>query len=156
MRRKWNQLLQLGCNVLLPLQIEKVYHTNKHTRMYLPIWRNQLDFQGFWPVWPEKNRRMSIKVAQKWLCLKYDRFWHLCKNCLRMWEIWEKLLLPKALKSYLKCKKLPNLVTLELTTAECTLTKQYSQFLVNYIHAYFMIVNLIAYAWKRPIVHNLS
>ena len=60
------------------------------------------------PVWPEKNRQMSIKVA-------YDRFWHFYKNCLRMWDIWANYLLPKALKSCPKCKKSPNLVTLKDT-----------------------------------------
>ena len=35
-----------------------------------------------------KNRQMSIKVAQKWFHWKNDRFWHLYKNWLRMWEIW--------------------------------------------------------------------
>ena len=34
-----------------------------------------------------KNCQMSIKVAQHWFHLKNDRFWHLYKNCLRMWEI---------------------------------------------------------------------
>ena len=32
-----------------------------------------------------------------------------------MWEIWAKKLLPEALKSYPKCKKSPNLVTLVYT-----------------------------------------
>ena len=40
------------------------------------------------PVWPDKNRQMSVKVAQKWFHWKNDRFWHLYKNCLRMWEFW--------------------------------------------------------------------
>ena len=35
-------------------------------------------------VWPEKNRQMSIKVAQKRFQYKDDRFWHICKKCLRM------------------------------------------------------------------------
>ena len=39
-------------------------------------------------VWPEKNRQMSIKVAQNWFHGKYDWFWNLYKNCLRMWKIW--------------------------------------------------------------------
>ena len=34
-----------------------------------------------------KNRQMSIKVAQKGFHQKNDRFWHLYKICLRMWEI---------------------------------------------------------------------
>ena len=36
----------------------------------------------------KKNRQMSIKVAQKWFHQKNKLFWHLNKNCLRMWEIW--------------------------------------------------------------------
>ena len=40
------------------------------------------------PVWPEKNRQMSIKVAQKWFHEKNDKFWHLYKNCLECGEIW--------------------------------------------------------------------
>ena len=39
-------------------------------------------------VWPEKNRQMSIKLDQNWFYEKKDRFWHLSKNSLRMWEIW--------------------------------------------------------------------
>ena len=73
------------------------------------------------PVWPEKNCRMSIKVAQN------DRFWNLYKNCLRMWEIWANLLLPKALKS---CPKYKNpqiwshwsLLTLESLLPDLLLT----------------------------------
>ena len=37
------------------------------------------------------------------------------KNCLRMWEIWAKYFLPKALKSCTKFKKSLNLVTLPTT-----------------------------------------
>ena len=40
------------------------------------------------PVWPDKNRQMSAKVAQKWFHQKNYRFWYLYKNCLRMWENW--------------------------------------------------------------------
>ena len=29
------------------------------------------------PVWPEKNRQMSIKVTQEWFHYKNDRFWYL-------------------------------------------------------------------------------
>ena len=32
-------------------------------------------------VWPIKSRQMSIKVAQKWLHWKNERFWHLFINC---------------------------------------------------------------------------
>ena len=42
-----------------------------------------------WAVWPDKNRQMSIKVAQNDFTSKSNRFWHLYENCLRMWEIWE-------------------------------------------------------------------
>ena len=35
-----------------------------------------------------KNRKMSIKVAQKWFHKKNDRFRYFYKNCLRMLEIW--------------------------------------------------------------------
>ena len=66
---------------------------------------------GRWAVWPEKNRQISIKVTQKWFHWKNDRFW---LNCLRMWENWANLLLPKAWKSCPKCKKSPNLVTLSI------------------------------------------
>ena len=59
-----------------------------------------------------KNRQMSIKVVQKWFYKKNDRFWHLHKNCLRMWEIGAKKLLSKALKTCPKSNKWPNMVTL--------------------------------------------
>ena len=55
---------------------------------------------------------MSIKVAQEWFHNKNDRFWHFYKNCLRLWDIWAKQLLPKAVKSCPKFNKSPNLVTL--------------------------------------------
>ena len=64
-----------------------------------------------------KNRQMSIKVAQKWFHEKYDSFWHLYKNCLRMWEIWAKWMLPKSSKSCPKFNKSPNLVTLAMMTS---------------------------------------
>ena len=75
---------------------------------------HSLGKKDYWPtsVWPEKNRQMSLKVAQKWFHYKKDRLWHLCKNCFWMLEIWANLLLPKALKSCPKPNKLPNLVTL--------------------------------------------
>ena len=41
-----------------------------------------------WIVWPEKNRQISINVAQKWFHKKNEWLWHIYKNCLRMWEIW--------------------------------------------------------------------
>ena len=56
------------------------------------------------------------KTAQKWCHWKNDRFIHLYKKCLRMWEIWANYLLPKALKRCPKCKKSPNLVTLVMNS----------------------------------------
>ena len=55
---------------------------------------------------------MSTKVAQKLFHKKNDRFWHLYKICVRMWEIWANELLPNALKSGPKSNKSPNLVAL--------------------------------------------
>ena len=66
----------------------------------------------------KKNRQISIKVAQKWFHKKNYIFLHLYKNCLRMWEIWANELLPKALKSWQKSNKLPNLVTLVVSKWE--------------------------------------
>ena len=60
----------------------------------------------------KKNCQMSVKVAQKWFHLKNEIFWHLYKNCLRIWEIWTNELLHKGLE---KSNKSPNLVTLEAT-----------------------------------------
>ena len=57
-------------------------------------------------VRPEKNRQMSIKVAQKWFLEKNDRFWHLYKNCLRMWVNLGKLIVAKGLKNLPKVKKI--------------------------------------------------
>ena len=42
--------------------------------------------------------------------IDFDTF----NNCLRMWEIWANLWLPKALKNCPKSNKSPNLVTLSL------------------------------------------
>ena len=50
----------------------------------------------------------SIKVDQKWFHQKNDRFWHIYKNCLRMWEIWVKLIVPKGFE---KSNKSTNLVS---------------------------------------------
>ena len=54
---------------------------------------------------------MSVKVAPKWFRQQNERFRQLYKNCLKMWDIWAKWLLPQALKSWPKCNKSPNLVT---------------------------------------------
>ena len=64
------------------------------------------------PVWPEKNCQMSVKVAKNDFTRYMIDFWHLHKNCLRLWEIWANELLPKSLKSCPKSNKSPNLVTL--------------------------------------------
>ena len=58
---------------------------------YIGRWPSQLQ-----PVWPDKNRQMSVKVAQKWYIL--IPLQKLPKN-VRDW------------KSSPKCKKSPNLVT---------------------------------------------
>ena len=42
------------------------------------------------PVWPDKNRQMSIKVGPKWFHQKSELFWLLYENWQRMWEIWAK------------------------------------------------------------------
>ena len=52
------------------------------------------------------------KSCPKMISLEKDRFWHLYKNCVKMWEIWENKLLPKALKTCPESNKSPNLVTL--------------------------------------------
>ena len=46
------------------------------------------------------------------ISLKNDRFCHLFEKCLRMWEIWANLLLPKAFENCPKSNKSPDLVTL--------------------------------------------
>ena len=67
-------------------------------------------------MWPAKSHQMYLKVAQKRFHYKNDRFVHLYKNCLRMWEIWINKLLTMALKSCPKSNKLPNLVTCNWAT----------------------------------------
>ena len=62
-------------------------------------------------VWPEKIAKF-YKSCPKMVSLEKYRFWSLYENCLRMWEIWENKLLPKALKSCPKSNKLPDQVTL--------------------------------------------
>ena len=69
---------------LLEQNVESVF---KWQRVEIP----SKDISAKWergPVWPDKNRQMSIKVAQKWFHKKNEWFWHLYKNCLRMWKIW--------------------------------------------------------------------
>ena len=39
-------------------------------------------------TWSEKSHQMSKKVSPKWFDKKNDRFWHLFKNYLRLWDIW--------------------------------------------------------------------
>ena len=67
-------------------------------------WIAELHIQQL-PVWPNKNRQMSIKVAQKWFHQKNDNFYTFTKNCQRMWEILANLLLPMALKTCPKSNK---------------------------------------------------
>ena len=84
----------------------KMFQTKVNPKLLLPFPRSRVCFRidgiqlpSYLPVWPDKYRQMSIKDAQKWFQLKNDRFWHLFKNCLKMWEIWANKLLPKALIS---------------------------------------------------------
>ena len=51
---------------------------------------------------PEKNCQMSIKVAQKWINYKNDRFWHPYKMPRIVWDL-GKLIDAKGFKN------LPNL-----------------------------------------------
>ena len=37
-----------------------------------------------WIVWPEKNRQISINVAQKWFHKKNEWLWHIYKNLDRL------------------------------------------------------------------------
>ena len=41
----------------------------------------------YWPVWPDKNRQMYIKVVQIWFQKKNEWFSNLYRNCLTMWMI---------------------------------------------------------------------
>ena len=54
------------------------------------------------------------------ISLENKRFWHHYKNCLRTWEIWTNLLLPKVLKSRPKSNKSSNVVTLTTTQSWIT------------------------------------
>ena len=61
------------------------------------------------------TRRKSPNVCKscpKMISLEKRYILTTLQKCLRMWEIWANLLLPKALKSCPKSKKSPNLVTL--------------------------------------------
>ena len=55
------------------------------------------------------------KSCPKMMSRENERFWHIYKNCLRMWKICVNKLLPKALKTCPKLNKSPNLVTLRVT-----------------------------------------
>ena len=46
---------------------------------------------------------------------KMKDFYNCTKICIRVWAFWAKYLLQHALKSWPKCNKLPNLVTLTIT-----------------------------------------
>ena len=63
----------------------------------------------------QKKSPIVYKSCPKIISLENARFWHLYKNCLRMWAIWANELLPKALKSCPTSNKSPNLVTLTKT-----------------------------------------
>ena len=64
---------------------------------------------------PSVTRKISPNIYKSCpiiISVEKLKIWHLSKNCLRMWEIWANLLLPKALKTCPKSNKSPNLVTL--------------------------------------------
>ena len=68
------------------------------------------------------TRRKSPNVCKscpKMISLEKRYILTTLQKCLRMWEIWANLLLPKALKSCPKSKKSPNLVTLEKGNPRC-------------------------------------
>ena len=59
-----------------------------------------------------KNAKCPEKVLKTDFTRKMNDFDTFYKNCLKMWEIWANLLLPKGLKSCPKSNKSPDLVTL--------------------------------------------
>ena len=76
------------------------------TRSAELLWTACLECGGLGTVWPDKNRQMSIKVTQNDFTRKiidFDTF----KNCLTIWAIWVKLLLPPALNGCPKSKNRP-------------------------------------------------
>ena len=84
------------------------------------LWRQQSGLK--WPrkfnlkhdeasMWPEKSLQ-NLKKLHKMISLqKWNILTHLIKMP-KIWAIWVKYVLPRALKSCLKCNKSPNLVTL--------------------------------------------
>ena len=50
-------------------------------------------------VWPDKNRQMSIKVAQKWFHKKNEWLRHLYKNCLTIRVDLGKIIAAKGFKN---------------------------------------------------------
>ena len=58
------------------------------------------------PVWPDKSRQISVKVAQKWFHYKKGRFWHHYKNCLRMLGDLGKIIVAKGFKKLPKIQKI--------------------------------------------------
>ena len=117
--------------VTLKLIQAKATSTSKH-KTFFTVGGSDLNYSSnskSLPVWPEKNRQMSKKVAQKWFHKKNEWLWHIYKNCLRMWEIWTNWLFPKASKSCPKSKKLPILVTLALRRSEASGPNNVTMFL---------------------------
>ena len=86
---------------------------------------------------------MSIKLAQKLFHYKNDRFWHLYKNCLRMWEFGQISLLPKALKTCPKSNKSPNLVTL----VACVICSAY---LFSFLKNAFFAASKLVLSFFKP------
>ena len=54
---------------------KKFYITNSRSKVDLPLGPCYS-----WPVWPDKNRQISIKIARKWFHSKNEWFCHLYKN----------------------------------------------------------------------------
>ena len=66
------------------------------------------------PVWPEKNRQLSIKVAQKGFHQKndFDTFTKIAQECEKFGQI----------NCCPKCKKSPNLATLDVSPHRVTVS----------------------------------
>ena len=105
------------------------HHTRTPGQVIIITGRRQSPRYDRWPNRPSEETREHLdslfaasvtrkktpkvyKSCPKMISLESERFWHLYKNCLWMWEIWANYLLPKAIKSCPKSNKSPNLVTL--------------------------------------------
>ena len=65
------------------------------------------EVDGSQPVWPEKNRQMSIQVTRKWFHKKNNRFWHLgIQKLPKNVGYLGNIIVAKGFQSCLKCKKI--------------------------------------------------